>query len=183
MKKIGEYIGDLVYGANDGIITTFAVVAGVAGASLSPAIVVILGVANLLADGFSMATSNYLARKSEREYNQKINGSETGEEPKARPTMNAMVTFVSFVIAGAIPLIPYLFDAGAVPFVPNTFGLHTNLFYWAILATSLALFTVGSLRTLVTGIRWWLAGLEMFAIGAVAAGVAYGIGSLLGNLA
>ena len=171
MKKIGKYIGDLVYGANDGIITTFAVVAGVAGANLAPVIVVILGVANLLADGFSMATSNYLARKSEREYNQKVSGAEEIEKPADHPFKNAMVTFFSFIIAGAIPLIPYLF------------GVKEDVFYWAIFATSLALFTVGSLRTLVTGIRWWLAGLEMFAIGAAAAGVAYGIGNLLGNLA
>src|SRR5688572_23582638 len=101
MKKLGEYIGDLVYGANDGIITTFAVVAGVAGANLAPAVVVILGVANLIADGFSMATSNYLARKSEREYSQKISGAVILEKPLIHPAKNAMVTFFSFVIAGA----------------------------------------------------------------------------------
>lgn len=169
MKKLGEYIGDLVYGANDGIITTFAVVAGVAGAELAPVIVVILGVANLIADGFSMATSNYLARKSEKEYLEKTTG--VTAELKNHPINNALVTFFAFVIAGAIPLLPYIF------------GVKENVFYWAIFATSLALFTVGSLRTLVTGIRWWIAGLEMFAIGAVAALVAYGIGNLLGNLA
>ncbi len=171
MSKLGEYIGDLVYGANDGIITTFAVVAGIAGASLSPTIVVILGVANLVADGFSMATSNYLARKSEKEYNEKITGVVAIQKPGAHPLKNALVTFISFAVAGAVPLLPYIF------------GVETNAFYWAIFATSVALFTIGSLRTLVTGIRWWLAGLEMFAIGAVAAGVAYGIGNLLGNLA
>ena len=48
-------IEDLVYGANDGAVTTFAIVAGVVGASLSPSIVIILGFANLFADGFSMA--------------------------------------------------------------------------------------------------------------------------------
>ncbi len=64
----GSYIRDVVYGANDGIITTFAVVAGVAGASLSPNIVLILGFANLLADGLAMAIGNYLGTKSEQEY-------------------------------------------------------------------------------------------------------------------
>lgn len=173
MKKLGEYIGDLVYGANDGIITTFAVVAGVAGASLAPKVVIILGIANLFADGLSMAASNYLARKSEKEYLEKQTGGTMAlkTDDEKHPLNNALVTFFAFVIAGAIPLLPYLF------------GIDTNVFYWAILSTSLALFTVGSLRTLVTGIRWWLAGLEMFAIGAVAAGVAYGIGHLLGNLA
>ncbi len=59
---------DFVYGATDGAVTTFAVVAGVVGASLSPAIVLILGFANLFADGFSMAVGNYLATKSQKEY-------------------------------------------------------------------------------------------------------------------
>jgi vacuolar iron transporter family protein len=64
----GRYIKDVVYGANDGIITTFAVVAGVAGAGLEASIVLILGFANLLADGLSMAAGNYLGSKSEVEY-------------------------------------------------------------------------------------------------------------------
>lgn len=60
-------LGDFVYGATDGAVTTFAVVAGVVGASLSPSIVLILGFANLLADGFSMAVGNYLSAKAQRE--------------------------------------------------------------------------------------------------------------------
>ena len=59
-----HYLGDLVYGANDGIITTFAVVAVVAvvaGAALPVRTILILGFANLLADGFSMGASNVLA--------------------------------------------------------------------------------------------------------------------------
>lgn len=62
-----SYLKDMVYGAVDGIITTFAVVAGVAGANLAISVVIILGMANLLADGFSMAVSNYLSSRSEIE--------------------------------------------------------------------------------------------------------------------
>src|SRR3990170_8308348 len=64
----GAYIRDMVYGANDGIVTTFAVVAGVAGAELAANIVLILGFANLLADGLAMAIGNYLGTKSQIEY-------------------------------------------------------------------------------------------------------------------
>lgn len=64
----GEYLGDFVYGGLDGIVTTFAVVSGVAGAQLSASIILILGLANLLADGFSMATGAYLSSKSKSEY-------------------------------------------------------------------------------------------------------------------
>jgi VIT1/CCC1 family predicted Fe2+/Mn2+ transporter len=70
---------DFVYGATDGAVTTFAVVAGVIGASLSPSIVLILGFANLLADGFSMAIGNYLATKAQREYIEKARKREEWE--------------------------------------------------------------------------------------------------------
>ncbi|OGJ01217.1 hypothetical protein A3G53_03655 [Candidatus Nomurabacteria bacterium RIFCSPLOWO2_12_FULL_44_11] len=172
MHRMGKYIGDIVYGANDGIITTFAVVAGVVGAELAPKVIIILGIANLLADGFSMAASNYLARKSEQEYESSSGTAITPAELQTgrRPIKNALATFAAFVLAGAIPLLPYLF------------GLQTNVFRSAIFATSIALFTVGSLRTLITAVRWWRGGLEMLAIGALASAVAYFIGNLLGDL-
>ena len=71
-----SYLSDFVYGGIDGSVTTFAVVAGVVGASLSPSIVLILGFANLFADGFSMAVGNYLSTKSKREYIEKIRKAE-----------------------------------------------------------------------------------------------------------
>src|SRR5690606_13350516 len=62
-----SYLRDAVYGAIDGIVTTFAVVAGVAGAGLEDRVVIILGAANLFADGFSMAMSNLLGSRAERQ--------------------------------------------------------------------------------------------------------------------
>ncbi len=67
-KKSGAFIKSAVYGGLDGIVTTFAIVAGVAGAELGPGIVLILGFANQLADGLSMAIGDYLGTKSEKEY-------------------------------------------------------------------------------------------------------------------
>jgi vacuolar iron transporter family protein len=61
------YLGDAVFGAVDGCVTTFAVVAGAMGAGLEHTVVLILGFANLIADGFSMAVGNYLSTKSEGE--------------------------------------------------------------------------------------------------------------------
>lgn len=62
-----SYLRDFIYGAIDGAVTTFAVVSGVAGANLSAGIVVILGLANLIGDGFSMAVSNFLGTRAEHE--------------------------------------------------------------------------------------------------------------------
>src|SRR6056297_1392379 len=68
-QERGKYIKSIVYGGLDGIITTFAVVAGVAGAQLSAGVVLILGFANLFADGISMAVGDFLSTKAEQEYN------------------------------------------------------------------------------------------------------------------
>ena len=62
-----NYIRDFIYGGIDGAVTTFAIVSGVAGAGLSPGIILILGFANLVADGFSMAASNYLGTRAEQD--------------------------------------------------------------------------------------------------------------------
>lgn len=62
-----SYAGDFMLGAIDGSVTTFAVVCGVAGAGLSTRVAIIMGVANLIADGFSMAVGNYQKSKSDRD--------------------------------------------------------------------------------------------------------------------
>ena len=68
MHEKAELLKDVVYAAADGIITTFAVAAGVWGGGLPALVVLILGFANLFADGFSMAASNYLGSKSEKDF-------------------------------------------------------------------------------------------------------------------
>lgn len=155
-----SYISDLVFGASDGIITTFAVVAGVAGAGLAPNIVIILGLANLLADGMSMAAGNYLGEKSEAEI--------VGPRRFHTPAGSAMLMFGAFVAAGTVPLLPYL--VGSV---------GQSAFLSATLLTLLSIFSVGSARTIVTKRAWFTSGLEMLAIGSVAAVVAYAVGYIL----
>jgi len=66
-KQHHSYLRDWVYGGIDGSITTFAIVAGVFGAELSVKVIIILGLANVVADGFSMAAGNYLSTKSEQD--------------------------------------------------------------------------------------------------------------------
>ena len=156
-----HYLKDLVYGANDGIITTFAVVAGASGASLGSSVVLILGFANLLADGFSMGASNFLAIRSD-EAVRRTSGRPV-EEPF--PARHGTATFVAFLLAGVIPLVSYVLIPAGDPFVT------------AILLTLSTLFCVGALRSLVTDTRWWRAGAEMLLVGALAAAVAYGVGA------
>ena len=100
-----KYLPEFVYGGIDGIITTFAIVAGAVGASLSTGIILILGFANLFADGFSMAISSYLSAKSENKLESKHPHKHF--HVKA-PQKTALATFTAFVIIGFIPLLSFV---------------------------------------------------------------------------
>ncbi len=156
--RIGHYLPDLVYGANDGIITTFAVVSGVVGADLSRTIILILGFANLFADGISMGASNYLARRSTAEVEERAS-----REDAFR---HASATIAAFVAAGLVPLVAYL-----VP-LPSD-----SRFVAAIALTAATLFAVGAARSFFTGLSPLRSGLEMLLVGALAAVAAYLIGA------
>ncbi|PRY07285.1 VIT1/CCC1 family predicted Fe2+/Mn2+ transporter [Pontibacter ummariensis] len=75
-RKPHSYLKDFVYGAVDGTVTTFAVVSGVAGAGLAPKVILVMGLANLLADGFSMAVSNFLGVRAEKQQVEKARAEE-----------------------------------------------------------------------------------------------------------
>ena len=166
-----RFVRDLVYGANDGIITTFAVVAGVDGASLTPRIVLILGVANLVADGISMGASNYLGIRSERQARQASGRGEYDEAVEASPAAHGLATFLAFLVAGIVPLVAYLAPAD----VDDRFAL-------ACVLTLAAQFAVGAARTVVTRQGWWRSGMEMLLVGAGAAAVAWGVGRLIAGM-
>jgi VIT1/CCC1 family predicted Fe2+/Mn2+ transporter len=155
-----SYIGDIVLGASDGLVTTFAIVSGVAGANLTPNVIIILGAAKLLADGVSMAAGNYLGHESEEEA--------LGRRRLHTPQMSALLTFLAFIGAGIVPLLPYLI-----------IGSGQLTFYTAILLTLVTLFIVGAGRTYITKRPWITSGFEMLLIGSVAASVAYVVGYLL----
>ena len=106
-----HYVGDLVYGANDGLITTFAVVAGVAGGALSSRATLIIGAANLFADGLSMAVGNYLSIRSR----EGALAAQNLPEEEAHPARHGLATLLAFVAAGGVPLLPFTISIGAQP--------------------------------------------------------------------
>lgn len=159
-----HYIRDLVYGANDGIITTFAVVAGVAGGSLSHVAVLIVGAANLAADGVAMGVGNLLAIRA----HESALAVEGRPEEETYPWKHGTATLVAFVSAGAVPLLPYMLPIA-----------DSHRLLWSALLTMASLFGVGVARAAVTRDRWWRTGFEMLLLGGVVAVAAYGAGALV----
>lgn len=164
---------DIVYGAMDGSVTTFAIVAGVAGAELSPFIILALGFANVLADGFSMAAGNYAGTKAELDdlhRLQRLERARIKAEPEAarrdpQPMRAAIATFAAFLAAGLVPLLPFVLS------LENALGTATAL-------TMASFFGIGAYKSRWSLTPWWRSGLETVAIGGVAAGLAFAVGRL-----
>lgn len=160
-----HYIRDIVYAANDGIVTTFAVVAGAQGAGMSAAVVLALGFANLAADGVSMGVGNYLGIKTERAAELGAAYDERAETVHA--AKHGGVTWVAFALAGLVPLLPYLVP-GAVP--PRT------AFAVSLALAVAAQLTVGAARAFATGRPALRGALEMLLVGGIAGLAAFAAG-------
>ncbi len=191
-----------------------------AGAELSTGVVLILGAANLVADGFSMAAANFSGTRAEREQflhlkaieEQQVDEEPEGEREELRqifhrkgfrgddlermvtvissdrdqwvrtmlteeyglplevrsPLQAALSTMVSFVLAGAVPLVPFVMGV-------------ERAFLVSCVLVGLVFFAIGSARQRWSLRAWWLLGAETLAIGGAAAGLAYGAGALLRN--
>ena len=216
-----NYIKDMVYGAIDGAITTFAIVSGVAGAGMGSGVVIVLGLANLLADGFSMAASNFLGTRSENQHRASIKRQEAEEidiypegeieeirqiygnkglsgdaleqvvkaitsdrelwvdtmlqeehgmrSHDASPWLAGVMTFLAFLLAGALPLLSFLINWMAPETLTNPFAVSAAL-------TLIAFALVGAIkaRYVNAGIVW--SACETTVVGVVAASLAYGVG-------
>ena len=121
MKSIKNILPAIVYGGSDGAVTTFSVMAGAAGAGLDPKVIIILGCANLASDGFSMASADFLSEESRAGANEK------------KSFKQAIITFISFVGVGLVPLIPFLI-ALSVTLPANEFLLSTILTFAAFVS-------------------------------------------------
>lgn len=225
-SPLSEYLREIVYGGNDGIVTTFAVVAGFAGAQINPTSssipilsVLLFGLANLFADGISMSLGSFLSLRADRDvyamhkrrehheimHNPHSEFAETVEilhrkkfsqkdattiatlyqsnptywlefmmkdelemhnPEKEHLVFVALATFVSFVVFGFIPLVPYVMST------PKEY-----VFIASIFATALALTLLGMLRGIITQQKPIRGILETLLVGGVSAAVAYSVGT------
>lgn len=162
-----KYLSDFVYGGIDGTITTFAIVSGTAGANLSTNIIVILGLANVLADGFSMAVSRYLSAETEEELQDKP------RDPS--PYTSAIVTFFAFVVMGLIPLSAFILGH-----MMNSSG--NKMYSLAYVLTGISLFLIGFLKGQMLGKHPGKSGLLTLGVGGAASLISFYVGRSLQHL-
>ena len=216
----GKIIKNLVFGVQDGALTTLGVVTGITGAAVDNSLIVLAGVVSLITEAISMGMGEYISSKSEIEvYNHEteLEKKEMEEVPEIerqeivdiykakgfsgklldqivrkitsdkRLWLNTMlreelgfpekfespaklgaIMFVTSLIGGIIPILPYLFmrAADALPL--------------SIATTAAALFVTGASKTIVTKGNWLKGGIEMMLIGMLVAFIGYSIGSILG---
>lgn len=226
LKKYQAYLGEFVYGGIDGTVTTFAVVAGAVGGGLDSVIIIILGFANLIADGFAMSVGAYLATKTEADNyakHEKLEYWEVERMPKEgraeireiysrkgfkgelldqvvdvitsnkkrwvedmmlnelsmmkeqrSPFKIGLVTYISFISIGLIPLIIYVWDYLYIEV--------NNLFFWSSALTSLAFIFIGFLKSYVNQKSFVKGIAETLLLGAIAASISYFVGDLLEQL-
>ncbi len=215
----GGAMREVIFGVNDGLVSTLSLVSGVAGAAVGRGVILLAGVAGLLSGAISMAAGAYISTKSQREVHEaqvarereelerepeeeleelyalyRLKGyseedarrsvdhlsqnqelmleslvrDELGLMPETfpNPWLAGAQSGIAFVIGSFIPLIGYLFFGGSSALIASV-GISV-----------MALFVVGALKTLFTGLSWWRSGMEMVFIGVFATAVTYWIGSL-----
>jgi VIT1/CCC1 family predicted Fe2+/Mn2+ transporter len=217
----GSSIRDIIFGMNDGLLSMFSLVTGVAGGTTNNSVVILAGLAGAVAGAISMAAGAYVSTKAEKEVLEKHLQMEASEletmpeteaeelalmyelkgvspaksrniaksimsnkkvaletmareelgfapEETGNPLKAGLTSGVSFVIGSSLPVLPWIL-------LPGKLALYTSI------GLSLCgFFAVGVCRTLVTGKNPWKSGLEMFAIGTIAAIITYLIGSMIG---
>jgi len=217
----GGGVRDMIFGANDGLVSTLAFVAGVFGAITDPYIILLSGIAELFAGTISMAAGAYQSSKSELEVleresqRKKAKKGKTPEEEKeelikfyqeegfkkeeaeaivnriavqeelptqagtleelglapeelGNPVKAAVLCGASFGLAALVPILPFALQALGC----------TDALIASIVATTVALFGVGAMKTIFSRKNWIRSGLEMMVIGASAAAITYVIGTL-----
>lgn len=161
MIQYEKFLGEFIYGATDGIITTFSIVAGSTGGDLVQRVITILGISNVLSDGYSMGISRYLSSKAEIEQ---------GLLKEKDAIQSGIFTFISFVVIGVMPIIPFFIYKG---YQAKTLSLVIAIILFAM---------IGFIKGLVLKQSVIFKSLESLFIGLSAAIISYFVGIFVNKM-
>jgi vacuolar iron transporter family protein len=210
-----------VFGVNDGLVSNLSLIMGVTGAGVGNRVILLAGVAGLMAGAFSMAAGEYISMRTQREVFERLihlEAHELATEPEEEreelieiyrnkgvpahiaeelvdvlhrdpdlalethareelgldpesglgsPWGAAGSSFVTFAFGALVPLVPFMVGSGVAAALAS------------IAASGVTLFVVGAVMSILTGKRFYTSGVRMLLVGAVAAGITYGVGHLL----
>ena len=159
LKK--EYLRSVIYGGVDGIITIFNIISGVEGGKLKYNVIFILGFSALISDALSMGVSDFLS----------VNANNKVTNDKNTNAFNSgVVTFISFIVFGLIPLLTYLLIK------------NEKNYTITYISTILSLFLLGSFQSIYTLEEWYKSGLNVSIYGIVASLVSFNLGKYLSKI-
>lgn len=153
-----ELIKSFIYGGTDGIITIFNIISGIEGANLDKLYVIILGFGTLIADAVSMGVSSYLSSTTD---NSKLNN----------PIKNGLITFVSFILFGIIPLLS---------FITVTNNKISN-YYISLILSFCSMIVLGSIQGYITNKNIYKTAITTSSVGMLGALISYSIAKNISN--
>jgi vacuolar iron transporter family protein len=156
-KIIKNSLRELVFGLEDGLVSTLGVVTGMASGLPNSSIVILSGVVVVLVESLSMAAGSYLSNKAQYDFKKAKHSSIVA---------SAFVMFFAYMFGGSIPLIPYLF-------MPVSLSIQGS-----VVATVVALFMLGFYKGVITKTPKLRSALEMVTVSLLAAGLGYLIGQI-----
>ena len=161
-KKYSLIIRNFTFGVEDSLVSTVGLLAGIAFAGVESETIILTGVVLIFVEAFSMGVGSLLSEQSVEQYEEKK------EVSLSKPAFAATVMFFSYVIAGLIPLAPYVLTFGA------------NAVWWSIGLTLLSLFLLGILNAHLFRVRAWKDGLLTLVMGGLAVAVGIAVGQIAG---
>ena len=161
MKYRRGFLRNFVFGAEDGLVSTVGLLAGVSFAGLGSRYIIVSGIILILVEALSMAAGAYISEDSSVDII-------TDGKKNSNLIYDSVVMFFSYLLIGLIPLLPYIF-----------IGDTRVAFYWSLGSTLLALFSLGLFKGYFLGKPLLLNAFKIAGIGSVVVGIAVVVGLLL----
>lgn len=163
-QKYSLIVRNINFGVEDSLVSTVGLLAGIAFAGVGVETIVVTGTVLIFVEAFSMGVGSLLSEQSVEEYESQH------EVSLSKPSLAAIVMFISYVVAGLIPLAPYILATAQ------------NAVWWSIGLTLLSLALLGAINAHLFRVRVWKDALLTLLMGGLAIAVGIVVGQLAGRI-